>query len=209
VLPFVLTTIVATAALLAAEARGSRPGVWVAKPLASAGFVATALAAGALGSGYGRLVLAGLLLSAAGDVLLIPRREAAFRAGVASFGLGHVAYGAAFASRGVDALVAGLALVAAAVPAVLVLRWLWPGVPAGLRLAVPAYVVVITAMLVLAVASVAHAGRPAIAVGAAMFYVSDLAVARERFVADSFTNKLWGLPLYFGAQLVLASTVRI
>jgi hypothetical protein len=40
-----------------------------------------------------------------------------------------------------------------------------------------------------------------------MFYVSDLAVARQRFVAQSWTNKLWGLPLYFGAQLVLAATV--
>ena len=45
-------------------------------------------------------------------------------------------------------------------------------------------------------------------VGAFAFYLSDLAVARQRFVVKSFTNKAWGLPLYFGAQLVLAWTVR-
>jgi len=32
-------------------------------------------------------------------------------------------------------------------------------------------------------------------------------VARQRFVAKSFSNKLWGLPLYFGAQLLLAASV--
>ena len=43
-------------------------------------------------------------------------------------------------------------------------------------------------------------------VGALGFFLSDLAVARERFVAKGFTNKLWGLPLYYGAQLLLAWT---
>jgi hypothetical protein len=39
------------------------------------------------------------------------------------------------------------------------------------------------------------------------FYLSDLSVARDRFVVTEFNNKLWGWPLYFGAQLVLAATV--
>ena len=52
----------------------------------------------------------------------------------------------------------------------------------------------------------AGAGAPLLA-GALGFFVSDLAVARERFVAKSFSNKLWGLPLYYAAQLVLAGTV--
>jgi hypothetical protein len=40
-----------------------------------------------------------------------------------------------------------------------------------------------------------------------MFYASDLSVARDRFVVFRFSNRAWGLPLYFGAQLILASTV--
>ena len=44
-------------------------------------------------------------------------------------------------------------------------------------------------------------------VGAIGFYLSDLAVARQRFVHESLTNRPWGLPLYFGSQLLLAGTV--
>ncbi|MEW6270427.1 MAG: lysoplasmalogenase family protein, partial [Thermodesulfobacteriota bacterium] len=95
-LPWLLLTLVATALLLFAEARGSTAGRWLCKPLASAGFVATALAAGAWQTAYGRLVLLALVLSWWGDVLLIPRARAAFAAGIASFLAGHLAFAAAF-----------------------------------------------------------------------------------------------------------------
>ncbi len=72
---------------------------------------------------------------------------------------------------------------------------------------VRAYVVVISAMVVCAAGTVGQAGLPQILVGALMFYISDLAVARDHFLAPSFANKAWGLPLYFGGQLLLASTV--
>ena len=71
-----------------------------------------------------------------------------------------------------------------------------------------AYVAVISSMVLLAAGTVGADARPAILIGAVAFYVSDLAVARHRFVAKTFWNKTWGLPLYYGAQLVLASTVR-
>ena len=76
-----------------------------------------------------------------------------------------------------------------------------------MRVPVYAYVSVITVMVVLAVGTVAAHGGANILVGALMFYFSDLAVARERFVEHTFTNKAWGLPLYFGGQLVLALSV--
>jgi hypothetical protein len=43
-------------------------------------------------------------------------------------------------------------------------------------------------------------------VGAVAFAVSDLSVARERFVHKSFTNLVWGLPLYYAAQQTLAAS---
>jgi hypothetical protein len=46
-----------------------------------------------------------------------------------------------------------------------------------------------------------------ILLGAGLFYVSDLAVARDRFIAPGFANAAWGLPLYYGGQLVLALTL--
>ncbi|HZR84686.1 MAG TPA: lysoplasmalogenase [Candidatus Binatia bacterium] len=200
--------IVATAlfvvVLLLAEARGSRAGVWLAKPLASTGFVAVAVAAGAGQTTYGRLVLVALALGWLGDVLLIPRSEAVFRAGIASFLLGHLAFAAAFAVRGLAAAWTALAAAALGVPAVATWRALRDRVPSGLRPAVVAYVAVIAVMVACAVGAAVRSRAILVLVGAVMFFVSDLSVARDRFVAPGFANKLWGLPLYYGGQVALA-----
>ena len=39
---------------------------------------------------------------------------------------------------------------------------------------------------------------------AVAFYLSDVSVARDRFVAPGFGNRIWGLPLYYAAQLLFA-----
>ena len=62
-------------------------------------------------------------------------------------------------------------------------------------------------MVALAVGTVAAHGHPTILVGAVMFYLSDLSVARERFVRSGFVNRIWGLPAYYVAQLILAWTI--
>ena len=207
-LPFAVLTCISTAALLLCEYRGWQPGVWLAKPVAAAGFVAAALALGALDTAYGRWILAGLALSWWGDVLLIPREShAAFRAGLVSFLLGHVAYAVAFATRGLDAGAAAVAAVGVAVVGGAAHRYLRPHLPSGMRAPVLAYLAVISTMVVAAAGTFGHAGGSALLVGALAFYASDLAVARQRFVVRSFINKAWGLPLYFGAQLLLASSV--
>jgi hypothetical protein len=47
---------------------------------------------------------------------------------------------------------------------------------------------------------------PWIFIGALLFYLSDLAVARERFFESGFENRLFGLPAYYAAQVILAMT---
>ena len=201
-------TVLCLAVVIVAERSAWRRGVWVFKPLASAGFVSLALVCGAWDSRYGRAVLGALILSMAGDVLLIPReRPAVFRLGIVAFLLGHVAYVAAFVIRGVNPTWAAVALVGVAVVAVGVLRWLRPHIPPSFRVPVVAYVLVISVMLA-AAAGTRGAGHPvALLAGAFLFYVSDLAVARERFVRREFINRLGGLPLYYAAQMLLAATV--
>lgn len=210
-LPYALVTIAASAALLAAEQRDWRPGVWIAKPIAAAGFIAVAIANGALDSAYGQWILAGLVLSFFGDVLLIPREaKSTFFAGLVSFLLGHVAYTGAFAVRGLDPVATSVAALPVAAASLFALRYLWPHIQSRapkFQRPVLAYLIVISTMLVCAAGTFGRAGDPRILCGAIAFYVSDLAVARQRFVAQSFTNKLWGLPLYFGAQLLLAASV--
>lgn len=203
----VAITLVAVAALLFSEWRGSRSGVWLAKPLASTGFLLTALAAGALSNACGRVALVALALGWLGDVLLIPNESrTAFLAGLGSFLLGHLAWAVAFVLRGIDPAASAIAAALVAVPSTVALRWLWPWVPQRMQVPVAAYAAVISLMVVCALGVADFRHQTVIALGALAFYASDLAVARQRFVAESFGNKLWGLPLYYGAQLLLAST---
>lgn len=195
----------AVAALLAADYRGSRPGIWLAKPLASSVFVAAALSHGALSSRYGTWVLAALVLSWLGDVLLIPDDPRVFRAGIGAFALAHVAYAAAFAARAFEPARAALAAVPVAVAVIAAARWLRPHVPADMAIPVNAYIAILSAMVVAAAG--ASRADPWILAGALLFYASDLTVARERFVTRSPWNSLVGLPLYYASQLVLAGTV--
>jgi uncharacterized membrane protein YhhN len=200
-----LFTVLAVGALLLAERAGSQRGVAIAKPLASLGFVATAWAAGALESRYGQTMLIGLAACAIGDVLLIRKGAGAvFLAGMVSFALGHAAYAFAFANVGVARGPGLLALAAMAGVAVATLRWLGPRLPPAMQLPVRGYITVISLMVALAVSASAASSEPLIAAGALLFAASDLAVARERFVRAAFANQLVGLPLYYGAQLLLA-----
>jgi len=204
--PVVLCAL-AVAGLLVAEYRDWRGGLWLTKPLASAAFVWLGLVSGALDSGYGKLVLLALVLCLLGDVLLIPRdRPKVFRAGVFAFLLGHVAYSAAFLGRPlapgglvVGAIVLGIVIVA-------VLRWLGKSLPADMAGAVRTYMLVIGVMSALACGVTAAGGPWAVAVGALAFTASDISVARDRFVRHQFVNRAWGLPLYYAAQLLLATT---
>jgi uncharacterized membrane protein YhhN len=197
----------AVAALLWAELKSSRLGIWLIKPVASTLFVITALLAGALASSYGQLILLGLLLSWLGDVLLIPKRQLFFIAGLGSFLLAHVAFSGAFLLQPLEVLPLALAAAATVVFATIILRWLWPHLTHDFRPAVVSYLAAISLMVVLAAGTIATAG-PQLLVGAAMFAVSDIFVARDRFVSPSVANKLWGLPLYYGAQLIFALSTQ-
>ena len=140
--------------------------------------------------------------------LLIPEnRPGIFRAGIFAFLLGHVAYLAAFLSLGLDPAWAVITGALLCLPAVGVLRVLGPRVPSELTVAVRSYVLVISAMLLCAAGAVGGGANPNLLLGAALFYVSDLAVARDRFLAPGFSNAAWGLPLYYAAQLLLARTL--
>jgi len=197
----------AVAALLWAELKSSRLGIWLIKPVASTLFVITALLAGALASSYGQLILLGLLLSWLGDVFLIPKRQLFFIAGLGSFLLAHVAFSGAFLLQPLAVLPLALAAAVTVVFATIILRWLWPHLTHNFRPAVVSYLAAISLMFVLAAGSVGATG-PQLLVGAAMFAVSDIFVARDRFVSPSVANKLWGLPLYYGAQLIFALSTQ-
>jgi uncharacterized membrane protein YhhN len=200
-------TALAVVALLFAERTGARVRAAVAKPLASAGFLAAAWNAGAAESSYGRGVLAALALSAIGDVLLLGSGRRFFVLGLATFLLAHLAFCFSFVMRGVTPAVAGGAAVPLAIAAAFVWRWLGTHVAPELRGSVIAYIGVVSAMVALAFGTSWARPAPPLTFGALAFYASDLAVARDEFVAKSFKNRLWGLPTYYLGQLLIAASV--
>lgn len=223
-LPLAATLVCASAvaSLVGAEVRHHRRGRYLWKPLASLAFCLVPVFAGALDRGGppATWILIGLVLGAVGDVLLMFEARRAFLGGLVAFLLGHLAYVVAFdqlvdAGHWLDGVMMGVAI-AAAVAGGLVLRWLWPRL-GSMWAPVSAYVLVITAMLVGGVAVAIVPGEHALtadarllaAAGAAAFYASDLAVARDRFVAKDVWNRIVGLPVYYGAQLLIAWSISL
>lgn len=173
------------------------------KLAASLSFVAVGLAAGAIDSTFGKIMLVGLVLSLFGDLFLAVDGRTPFVAGLVAFLTAHVAYLAAFAERGLaDDLY--LPILGVVIVGLGISRWLLPTVPRELRVAVIAYIAAISVMVAFSVSTHAMTADWRIPTGAIAFYVSDITVARDRFAAPDFLNRIVGLPLYYGGQLLLA-----
>jgi uncharacterized membrane protein YhhN len=199
-------TLISTLVLVASDLARKPAGRYLFKPLAALGFLWVAWSLGALDSSYGLWVFVGLVFCAAGDLCLMWRREAVFLAGLVAFLIGHVLYCVAFLQ--LPANLTGLAFSALPVLVLVVgsLRWLRPHLHGLMRVAVPAYVLVISTMVACASLSWGQASAVLAVAGAWGFAFSDLAVARDRFVNENPLNGLWGTPLYFGSQLLLAAS---
>ena len=98
------------------------------------------------------------------------------------------------------------------VNAAIVFRWLQPHLEPKMKGPVTAYIVVISLMLTVAVSLLGENAMPLrlqimVPAGALAFYISDLFVARNRFINRAFLNRLFGLPLYYTGQFLLAFSV--
>jgi uncharacterized membrane protein YhhN len=187
---------------LVGEGTARRGLVYVFKPLASVAFVALGWNLYTPPNPYGAWIVIGLALSLLGDVcLMLP---SGLRPGLVAFLAAHVAYVAAFHTLAPARTWPFVLAVPIVAVSVIVARWLWPRLGA-MRVPVTAYVIVITTMLWGAASTFAAgtAGLVTLA-GALLFYVSDLAVARDRFVSKGFINRAWGLPVYYAGQALLA-----
>lgn len=205
----VLATAGLVCLLLIAEYLNSPLLRLASKPLASLAFLAAALFAmdRQHHSGFGRFVVAGLALSWVGDVCLISASELLFKLGLGAFLCGHVMYSVAFVTRGVHVAACWYALLFAVPCFAAIGVWLVPRVPRDLLVPVCAYMAVIMMMTVLAAGTMGHSGAHEHLLGAVLFAVSDVFVARDKFVAAGVANRFVGLPLYYAAQLVLAHAI--
>ncbi|MFF3611337.1 lysoplasmalogenase [Streptomyces sp. NPDC002580] len=155
----------AAAADLVSLLAGLDLGHRIAKPL-----LMPLLAAYAGARGGPRLLVAALLLGWGGDLALMSDADPAFLVGMASFAAGHVCYLVLFRRTARERNARLLGAYAAVLVALVVL--LWPGLPAGLRVPVAGYSLLLTAM-----AYGATRLGPVAALGGALFMLSDSLLA--------------------------------
>lgn len=184
-----------------AVARDRRPVEYVFKPLTLVALTATALALDPADPAVRAWFVVALVLSLAGDVLLMLPRDL-FVPGLAAFLLAHVAYVVGLAIAGVTpgGMVVGLAVVGLALVAV--------GMPllrgarraeAALVPPVLAYMLVISAMLATAIGT----GRALAIAGAGLFYLSDALIGWGRFVTAHDRGRLAVMVTYHVGQALL------
>jgi uncharacterized membrane protein YhhN len=207
----VVLAIILLTGLLYFESKQKTKGVVPAKALLSSLFVIAALLQPHAVLRYYHCLLAGLLLCLVGDVFLaIPGRKT-FLGGLIAFLLGHVAYTLGFwhiSRAGVLTWVGFLIIVMITGK---VFLWLKPQLK-SMTIPVLCYCIVIAVMLsaawsVWADSGRAQPGRTMVFIGAFLFYISDIFVARNRFLRQEFFNRLLGLPLYYTGQFMLAFSV--
>jgi len=202
---FPIIAFISVLIFLASERINNQVGRWGGKMAASTVFVLFAVYLDALESVHGQALMVALLCSWVGDLLLLPGKSRWFLYGLVSFLLAHIAFALCFIQRGIDT---GQLLLPGAGVGLLVLvisYWLLPHVEKGMKLPVLGYMAAIVVMVILAFATHHHLPNAAIPVAACLFLVSDLFVARDRFVKKEAWNRIIGTPLYFGAQMIFAA----
>ncbi|MER5562228.1 MULTISPECIES: lysoplasmalogenase [unclassified Streptomyces] len=193
--PLLVAFAAAGALDLIALLAGWHPGHLIAKPL-----LMPLLAAHVYTRGGPRLLIAALLCGWGGDVFLLSGADAAFLLGMGCFAAGHVCYlvlfgrGRTHPGLGAAYGIALLATVAA----------LWPDLPAGLRIPVAGYSLLLTAM-----AYRSSRLGPLVGLGGALFLLSDTLIATG--VANwpqPPRPDFWIMLTYLGAQALLAQAYR-
>jgi uncharacterized membrane protein YhhN len=197
------------AALVAAEYFKSVPARMVTKPIASVAFLATAWVNGAMDTAYGRTVLVALVCCAIGDVLLMFVHNAMFLGGLGSFLVGHLVLAYAFVKYGTALQPLAVSLAVLALIGGRVLLWLMPHVDKPMKLPVLFYSAAISVMVAASMSAFGAGAHWLVPLGALLFYVSDLMVAREKFVQPHLINAAIGLPIYYASTLLFAWSIAL
>ena len=203
----ILLAIILLNLLLFHEKKENRKPAFITKSLLSLLFVVTAVIQPHPLPNYYAYLFIGLIFCLIGDVCLaLP--EKFFKAGLVAFLLGHVFYLISFTT--LTNMVQWLSLggLLFFMISAIVFFWLRPHLGAMLG-SVSVYILVITVMASAAWAvfretALPAPGRSLILLGAISFYVSDVFVARNKFIKNEFQNRLVGLPLYYLGQFLLA-----
>jgi uncharacterized membrane protein YhhN len=209
----VILAVILLMSLLYFEKNGNQKGKLPSKTILSCLFIFTALVQAHPVPVYFYLLLLGLIFCLGGDVFLALPQDRMFLMGLVSFLLGHVLYVICFFYVAETSQWTWIGALVGLLVSGLVFWWLRPHLGA-MRVPVIAYIIVITVMVigawtVLGDSKLSTAGRRLVFIGAVSFYLSDLFVARDRFLKSEFSNRLIGLPMYYCGQFLLAFSVGL
>ena len=159
-------------------------------------------------SGYHWFLISGLTFCLAGDVLLVFSSSRTFLFGLVAFLVGHLCYASGFFFISRISWMFWVVTVLVVIVSAKIFYWLKPYL-GSMTVPVLLYIVIINGMVMGAAAvffdkGLQVGGRSLVFVGAILFYLSDLFVARDRFRQHGFANRLVGLPLYYAGQFLLA-----
>jgi len=201
-----LLILLSAALHICAEYANRRRMIYVFKPLTTT--LILLLCATCATSGYAAFILAGLLCSLAGDIFLMLPQDR-FIPGLLSFLGAHIFYIAAF-TLGTGFQVTLFIVIPVAAGIAMFLTVL-PHVAPSLKIPVIAYMLVILTMFWQALEQAGLAlnlHTILMLSGAALFALSDSALAYNRFVAPFRHASLVVLGTYYAAQWCLATSAR-
>ena len=199
--------------LLYYEKKEDRKPLLIVKSVLSLLFVITALLQLHPVPDYYHYLFAGLIFCLIGDVCLALPQKKAFMVGLVAFLVGHVLYTVGFSAlTQIYDWTSGWLFIIFCMSA-LTFLWLRPHLKSML-VPVLLYILVITVMVsgawgVFWKSSFQISGRIFILLGSLCFYVSDVFVARNKFIKEEYRNRLLGLPLYYTGQFLLAFSVGL
>lgn len=197
--------------LIRAEFRKTQRQIYVLKPLATLLVIAAALLSfreARVNLTYTVGVLIGLALSFGGDIaLMFQTNRKAFMIGLVLFLLAHVAYAVTFTLLSSLQAIVWLAALALAAIGVGIYRLFRSGL-GTMKVSVIVYIVVISVMVNQAAATFNSSTFSAtqswmIAIGAVLFYVSDVILAANRFWKPFQYNRI-SLAFYYAGQALIA-----
>lgn len=196
--------------LIRAEFRGAQNQIYFFKPVSTIIITVVIILSFFLdsqGYGYKTAILIAMIFCLGGDIALMFESEKAFKIGLVLFLIGHIFYGGALTYFNDFALVDPLYTIAVVLIGVPIFYFLYPGLE-KLKVPVIVYMIVISFMMnsaLLTFNSAYFNGLQAwlLALGAGLFYLSDVMLAINKFRFPFKLNR-FSLVFYFGGQLLLA-----
>jgi len=208
------TAVILLGGLLFLEKKENQKGTLIIKAFLSGLFIFTALIQPFENKNYYTFIAGGLIFSFIGDLCLVFFfNKKTFNIGLLSFLIGHIFYIIAFVFTSGITSGTWLSLIFIIPFSFSVFLKLKPHL-GSMTIPTTAYLIIISLMVASAASFLTNNAfqvfaKTFIFIGAVLFYISDLFVARHRFISKENINGIIGYPMYYSAQFILAFSISL